>query len=112
MELYQYILIGVGVLLIALTLFLILKGKKKQLKNYDLQAILDLLDKTNIKSIDYMRNKIIINFVDVELFNVEALHEKGALGVNIIGDKIKFYFDGGNEHNEYVYNEIKKYIER
>ncbi len=111
METYQYILIGVGVVALIVTVFLLLKTKKVQRKQYELPGVLELLDKSNIVSTDYIRNKIVITFKDVTLFNTELLHEKGAKGISIVGDKVKFYFDGENELNENIYNEIKKYIE-
>ena len=112
LELYQYILIALGLVLLIVATVIVIKKRKPKPKEYDLSGILELLDKRNIKTVDYIRNKIVINFIDVTLFDSNTLLDKGALGINIIGDKIKFYFDGGNERNEYIYNEIKKYIER
>lgn len=112
MELYHYLLIALGVIVIGVILFLIFRKKTPQTKSYDMEAITSLLDKNNIESISFIRNKIVINFSDVTKFNAKMLHENGALGINIIGDKVKFYFDGGNEKNEIIYKEIKKYIER
>lgn len=111
METYQYILIGVG-LIALVVLFFLLKNKKNVRKTFELPSVLELIDKNNIEAINYIRNKIVITFKDVTLFDTNKLHEKGAKGISIVGDKVKFYFDGENELNENIYNEIKKHIER
>ena len=111
METYQYILIGVGVVALFVGLFLIVRPKKVVRKQVELPGVLELLDKRNIESIEYIRNKIVLKFKDVTLFNTELLHQKGAKGISIVGDKVKFYFDGENELNENLYHQIKKYIE-
>ena len=112
MELYHYILIALAVIFIYIfVLIYFSKEKESNKKEYDLDAIFKLLDKDNINKIEYLRNKIVINFKDVTLFKTEELHEKGALGVTIVGDKVKFYFDGGNDKNYTIFNELKSYIE-
>lgn len=112
METYQYILIGLGIVVLAVVLFIVLKKKKVTRKEYQLSDVLELLDKRNISNIDFLRNKIAITFIDVTKFDTEKLHEKGAKGISVVGDKVKFYFDGENELNEKIYLQIKKYIER
>ena len=84
---------------------------KVEKKEYELPTILELIDIMNIESIDFIRNKIVISFKDVSLFNTEKLHEKGAKGISIVGDKVKFYFDGNNELNETIFNQIRNHIE-
>lgn len=112
MDLYQYILIAFGAIIIITTVSVVLLKKEKNVfKDQDLESIFDLFDIDNINTIEFVRNKIVINFIDVNLFNVEELHNKGALGISIVGDKVKFYFDGGNEKNLDIYNQLKKYIE-
>jgi phosphotransferase system IIB component len=111
MELYQYILIALGAILVIVLPIIFIKRKKVEKKEYDLPIIFDLLDKDNIESVEYSRNKIVINFKDVTLFDTTQLHEKGAKGISVVGDKVKFYFDGSNELNENIFNQIKNYIE-
>lgn len=111
METYQYILMGLGVVVLAIVLILLVRKKKVVRKQYELPGVLELLDKKNIDNIEYIRNKIVIKFKDVTLFDTKLLHEKGAKGISIVGDKVKFYFDGENELNEQIYDEVKKYIE-
>lgn len=108
-----YGLIGLGVLLV-LTIFLLIvlnRAKKTPKKHVDLDFILSLFNKDNILEVNYVRNKIVIDFKDVELVDVNLLHERGAKGVSIIGDRIKFYFDGGEEKNHQIFTQIKNFIE-
>jgi phosphotransferase system IIB component len=112
MELYQYLLIAFGVVVLLVVLFMVFKNKKIETKDYDLDLIFELLDKSNIITIEYIRNKIVLMFKDVTKFNTSKLHENGALGITIVGDKVKFYFDGGNEKNYDIFNMLKSYIER
>ena len=111
MEIYQYILIALGAILLIVLPIILLKRKKPEKKEYELPVIFELLDKANIKTVEFIRNKIVINFNDVTSFNTDKLHEKGAKGISVVGDKVKFYFDGSNELNENIFNQIKNYIE-
>ncbi len=112
METYQYVLIAVAVIIVIGVAILVLKKPKQKTKGYELPEIINLLDKSNIEKIDYIRNKIVINFKDVTKFDTEQLQTSGALGIAIVGDKVKFYFDGGNEVNQQIFEELSKYIER
>ena len=112
METYMYIIFGVvAVILIAIITLLITSKKSKQ-SNIDARQIIDLLDKTNIVSVDFIRNKIVIEFKDVTQFDGQALKDSGALGINIVGDKVKFYFDDTNDTNLFIFKEIKNFLER
>ncbi len=109
-----YLIIGLIVLvalIVAIILFVVLKSNKKPKKTVDMDFILTLFDKSNIIKVDYIRNKIVMDFKDVEKVDVESLHQRGAQGVSIIGDRIKFYFDGGEEKNLAIFNQIKYFIE-
>lgn len=100
------------ILLMSLIIFIVSKSKKKpKMKDVDVDFILSLLDKSNIVNVNFIRNKIVIDFKDVELVDVELLHERGAKGVSIIGDKIKFYVDGGDQRNQDLFMKIKQFIE-
>ena len=112
MELYHYLLIAFGVVVLLVILFMVFKNKKIKTKDYDLELIFELLDKSNIITIEFIRNKIVIVFKNVTKFNTNKLHKNGALGITIVGDKVKFYFDGGNEKNYEIFNILKSYIER
>lgn len=108
--LYYYI--GAALLsVIIIIVVIVLTTKKKPKKQVDMDFILTLFNKENILNVAYIRNKIVMDFKDVELVDVQLLHEKGAKGVSIIGDRIKFYFDGGEERNKSIYDQIKNVIE-
>ena len=111
MDLYLYLLLGVVVIVLALVLFFVFRKPTKNEKVYDLSEIKNLLDKSTVLNINYIRNKIVIEFEDVNNFDTESLLVYGALGINIVGDKVKFYLDGGNDKNEKVFKELKRYIE-
>ena len=111
METYQYILIALGAILIIVLSILLRMRKNTEKKEYELPIIFELLEKTNINKVEYIRNKIVIDFKDVTLFDTEQLHTKGAKGISVVGDKVKFYFDGNNDLNENIFKQIKKYIE-
>jgi phosphotransferase system IIB component len=111
MQEYIYYIIGAVVFIIALSVFLFLK-KKTPKKQVELPGILELIDKNNVKSVDFIRNKIVITFIDVTLFDSNQLHHLGAKGISIVGDKVKFYFDGEEDLNHSIYSQIKNHIER
>ncbi|AIO19549.1 hypothetical protein KQ51_01673 [Candidatus Izimaplasma bacterium HR1] len=111
MELYHYIIIAVVAIVAVVVSVVLLNRSKVEKKQYELPTILELLNKKNIVGIDFIRNKIVINFNDVTLFNTDLLLEKGAKGISIVGNKVKFYFDGDNELNENIYKQIKQFIE-
>ena len=98
METYQYILIALGAILIIVLSILLRMRKNTEKKEYELPIIFELLEKTNINKVEYIRNKIVIDFKDVTLFDTEQLHTKGAKGISVVGDKVKFYFDGNNDY--------------
>ena len=107
-----YIALGVLVIIVAVTRYLLINSKKKSdIDNIDIQSILSIIDKDNVIKVEYVRNKIVIYFKDVSLFNVEKLHSLGIKGITIVGDKIKFYVDTQNEVNENIYRSIKEFVE-
>lgn len=111
----EYLYIGIAliaiVVLTVVIMFLVTRKKSPKEKQVDMDFILGLFNKDNVINVEFIRNKIVINFRDVDSVNVKLLHERGAKGVSIIGDKIKFYFDGGEERNQEIFNQIKNFIE-
>ncbi|MCF7926816.1 MAG: hypothetical protein K9L74_04505 [Candidatus Izimaplasma sp.] len=103
------IIVAAGIVTVT-SLVLFLKNCKKE-KSIELSQLLDIFDPKNIIKIEFRRNKIIIQLEDVNKFDAKKLYEYGAKGINIIGNKVKFYFDGSNEKNEEIYKKIKKTIE-
>jgi len=102
------VLLGV---LVGITLLIVSKKHTKHVKSYDASSMIQILDKNNIKEITFIRNKIAIEFLNIDFFNPEELQECGAKGISIVGDKIKFYIDGTNEENQALFLELKQYIE-
>jgi len=97
--------------MIATSVYTILKHKKARQKLYDVSAMTQVLDKNNITSINFVRNKIVIEFINIDAFKPEALQECGAQGISIVGDKIKFYIEGTNELNNDLFIQLKQHIE-
>ena len=111
MDNYIYYIIAGAVIVISVVVFFLVKNKQPKAKEYELPEILTLLDKKNIVGINYIRNKIVIEFKDVTLFDSNQLHSYGAKGISIVGDKVKFYFDGDEGLNQSLYKQIKNHIE-
>jgi hypothetical protein len=101
-----------GILIIGFIVYLLLRSPKKTTKAIDVSKITEILDPSNIQKIEFIRNKIVLHTIDINQFDVDTLHQKGALGISIVGDKVKFYFDGGPQKNQDMYNLIKEYLER
>ena len=109
------IYIALGSVLITATIIIILLINNKENKNknfFDVSKILPLFDNDNIIKVEYIRNKIVVSFNDITLFDVQELHVKGATGITIVGDKVKFYVGESSEVNENVYKAIKEFTER
>lgn len=107
MYILYYIVPG-GVVL-ALGLFILFK--KKNTENavfFNISDIINLINKENVVKIDFVRNKIVIDLLDYKLINLDQLKSIGAVGITVVGDRIKFYFEKDTEN---IYKELKKYIE-
>lgn len=114
MENYYYYAIGALVFIIVLVISILLFQRKKrpQKSTYDVDAIAEIFDKNNVLAFDYIRNKMVITFQDVSLFNVEELQLLGAKNVSIVGDKVKFLLEEDREKNETIYAALKDSIGR
>ena len=108
MDILYYI--GGAVLVIVVLVIVLLPKKKKP--TIDISDLVSLFNKDNIEEVRFERNKIAVVFKDIDAFNPESLREYGATGISIVGNKIKFFVEGSNEHNEEVYNALKQYLER
>lgn len=99
-------------LVIVVSLITLYRDNNQKKPVLDMNDILTLFDKSNIVKTDFVRNKLVISFTDIELLNVEKLQALGAKGINIIGDKIKFFVSDDEEVNKMLYNKLVDYIER
>jgi hypothetical protein len=99
------------VIIIASSILIIFKPIHKH-HDFSGEHILSLFDKENVISVEYIRNKIVVLFKNVELFEVRKLKQDGAKGINIVGDKLKFFVSDDAEINKKMYNELLNHIER
>lgn len=90
-------------------LIVILKARKPKSKPLEPTQILLAFGEENIEDITFKRNKINIKVIDVKKTDMERLKAEGAVGINIVGDVIKFYIE---EDNEKLYQSLKDAIER
>jgi hypothetical protein len=75
-------------------------------------GVVSLFDPKNINSIEFIRNKIVVSFKDITTFKVDLLKKFGGQGINIVGDKVKFFVSDDVENNKKLYNELVEFIER
>lgn len=107
---YYYVGGVVVVLAITLITVFIIKSKTPKKSLLDIEQFVNILVLENIKSIDFKRNKIVVTFKDIELFDPEQLQQAGAKGISIIGDVIKFYIDGDEEENYQLFRQLDNHI--
>jgi|LGVF01.2.fsa_nt_gb hypothetical protein len=106
--------IALGSVLITITIIIILtihNKENKQKNSFDVSVILPLFDNANVKKVEFIRNKIVVLFKDINEFDVKTLHLKGATGITIVGDRVKFYVNESIAINESVYKSIKEFVE-
>lgn len=70
----------------------------------DAQKLIDAFKADNIVRVTFVRNKLNVLVQDHRRVNHDALKAQGAIGINIVGDTIKLYFDGDNEA---IYEQVK-----
>ena len=78
-------------------------GPKVSIIDFDLFLT---VKKENIKSVDLIRNKIVLLVKDLNVIDMEQLKLSGASGITVVGDKIKFFVKD-NETTQKVYDNIK-----
>ncbi len=97
LEMNHYILItGVALLLVGLVIILLTLAKKPK-ATVDVKALYETLDEADIQSVTFERHKINVTVKRPRDIEMESLKEAGATGVNVVGKKIKFYFETDNE---------------
>lgn len=97
-----FVIVGVVVLVIL--------NRKNQKPQIQYTEIVNLFNKDNIQTIEYVRNKIVVTFIDYKQFDLENLKELGATGINVVANKIKFYFQE-DQSTITLYEELKNHIE-
>ena len=107
-----YIALGLVIITSAVIIYIVIRKKTKKSENtIDISMILALIDADNVIKVEYIRNKIVLSFKDITMFNVKGLHKNGATGINVVGDKVKFFVEGSNDLNESIYYSIKDFVE-
>ena len=109
---WYYYLAGAIVLVTVVLAILLWKQKSPKKPLMDINAFTSILPKTNIESIAFKRNKIIIEFKDIDVFDPTALQQAGAKGISIVGDVVKFYIDGSVEDNQALFQQLQNHMER
>lgn len=112
MEAIYIIIIAVfSVLVVASAIILTRSRKVEHTSNFS-DSIFGLFKPNNIKKIEFIRNKVVVTFSDITLFDVKKLQEYGGKGISVIGDKIKFFISDNVNENETLYHDLLKHIER
>jgi hypothetical protein len=110
MDTLYIVFAGIGAVVLIIILVLILSGKKKDKpKEIEFDELRRLITSGEVKKIDFIRNKIVLYVKDGNTFDVEKLHKAGVKGMQVVGDKIKFYFDG--DRNEEMFYQMKSWLE-
>ncbi len=96
----QYLVPSI-IFLVAVMLLIILfirrhKSKTKQ-SLVEVSVIIEALGKDNIKTIAFQRHKIVVAVERYRSVDLEALKNTGAIGINVVGNTIKFYYENNNE---------------
>ena len=105
-------IIAIGIIILVVTIInviFMLKTKDKKTINFD--ALITLFKDQEINNIDYIRNKIVVTFNNVSKFDLERLKEQGAKGINVVGEKIKFFVSDDNKQNQELYDQLTRTIE-
>lgn len=100
-----------AVIIIACSIYLLVT-KKENKPVLASDSVYGLFDPANIIGIEFVRNKLVVSFSDVSLFDVNKLKEYGGKGISVIGDKIKFFISDKSQDNERLYHDLLKRIER
>ena len=105
LELWHYLVMAGVLAVILLVIIIVVKTKKPKSKPIDVNQLYETLNQGSIENIDFIRNKINVTVKRPRDISLESLQEAGAVGVNVIGKKLKFYFE---ENNEEVYHALLK----
>ncbi len=104
-ETYLPIAIAIGLLIMIITSIVIYrKYKVKPISLIEVDLLISCFNEDNIKDVTFIRNKINITTINPKKVNYDKLKEEGVLGINIVGDTVKFYFE---ENNDLVFESLK-----
>ncbi len=103
----EWILIGVAIGVFTLSLIVMilrLRAKASKDKLPDVGALVACFGEENIQSIAFVRHKINVTVNNVMATDMVRLKALGAVGINLVGQRIKFYFE---QDNEKIYEALK-----
>lgn len=104
MQLYQYIIIIVVLLIIA---FAIMKSNKKDMK-LELNKLVECLGgKDNILETEFEMSRFKVTLKDVSKANKDGIIKLGAQGVVEIDDQLKIIFSSGAKQLKKYINDLK-----
>ena len=106
------VIVTVLSVIIIVSLVYLLTSKQDNKPTLIDESIFGLFEASNIVNVDFVRNKLVVSFKDVSLFDVNQLQEFGGKGISVIGDKIKFFISEKSKENEKLYQDLLKRIER
>lgn len=112
MDILLYIGIGAIVLLTAIVTVIIVRSRQPKYPPMDISNMVEVLQQATVKQIRFVRNKIVVDFVDSSKLDAEQLQATGVKGIMIVGDTVKFYIDGDNDRNKQLFEQLQQELER
>lgn len=108
------IIVIIAVLLIVIIACSVRLIYTKKIKKHSTvsDSIFGLFDPNNIIGVEFIRNKLVVSFLDATLFDEKKLKEYGGKGISVIGDKIKFFVSDNQKENKKMYDDLLNHIER
>lgn len=101
--------IALALILIVVVIIIVRRNRKEKPKEIFHSELKEIIQTEDVNKIDFVRNKIILYVKDGNTFDVNKLHDSGVKGIQVVGDKIKFYFD--DDRTKKMYHQMKEWIE-
>lgn len=108
-DIFLYI---IGAVILLALIFILVFARRKSHKSINVSVLNEVFDRSNVTSLEFVRNKIVMTFKDINKVQFEDLKRYGAQGISIVGNKIKFYVSAKKEENEKAFQALKQHIER
>lgn len=85
------------ILFISIVIWIRFKSKKPKQIPINTRAIIEALGSDNIVGVSFKRDKVNVQVKAHQKVQLQALKEAGCVGINVVGDTIKYYLDKDNE---------------
>ena len=110
---YWFLLAGVVVVALTIAAVLFLNVKKAPPFNpaAKVEALLELIDPSEILKVAFVRQKINLTVKDVSTLDFEAIKATGITALNVVGPTLKFHY-AAHTVTEAVYKALEQTIER